>query len=62
VRKYLNYSDIPEIIKEYILTVSRRKSLEELSISEINDYLLFLEESYSIKDENFEEVRHFDTL
>lgn len=62
MRKYLNYSDIPEIIKEYILTVSRRKSLEELSISEINDYLLFLEESYSIKDENFEEVRHFDTL
>lgn len=48
--KYLNYNDIPEIMKSYLLVVSGRKSLNELSLFEINEYLRFLEESYAIKE------------
>ena len=50
----MKYSHIPAITADYMLTVSCRKSLKELSLSEINEYLGGLEEYYTTKSSDME--------
>jgi hypothetical protein len=43
-KTFRKYAEIPLVLQEYILTVSGRKEIGELTLTEINDYLAGLED------------------
>ena len=44
LKTFRKYAEIPLLLQEYILTVSGRQEIDELTLTEINDYLVGLEE------------------
>jgi hypothetical protein len=48
---YKEYAEIPLLIKEYVLTVSNGKRIEDIPLDEINGFLAGLEQHYSKRPE-----------
>lgn len=51
LKTFRKYAEIPLLLQEYILTVSGRKEIGELTLTEINDYLAGLEEYHGDNSE-----------
>ena len=58
---YKEYTDIPEIIKEYIEMVIGIPSVEGVPIHHINSYLNEMEDWYNINTESFEPTMVLET-
>ena len=46
MKRYNNYSEIPAIIQEYVLTVAGVSAITKLSLNEINNFLFDMEHYY----------------
>jgi len=51
LKTFRKYAEIPLLLQEYILTVSGRKEIGELTLTEINDYIAGLEDYYGDNSE-----------
>ena len=49
---YKTYDEIPLLIKEYIVTVAEAKTIQEIPLVDINDFLTGLQEYDKITVEN----------
>ena len=56
MRKHYNtYDDIPQLIRDYMLTVSEEKHIMDLSLEDINSFLDGMHEFYKTQKEEYSE-------
>jgi hypothetical protein len=54
-KHYCSYLEIPQLMREYILTVAEKKNIAEIPLEDINSYLDGLHSYYATKKEEFSE-------
>jgi 2-phosphoglycerate kinase len=53
--RYIEYNEIPQLMKEYLLTVAEKRDIMEIPLEDINTYLEGLHDYYTAKQEEFME-------
>lgn len=54
-KPYITYTEIPQLMREYILTVAHAKEIEEIPLPVINDFFEGLHEFYKTQKEEYSE-------
>ncbi len=53
--QYVNYEQIPGLVREYVLTDADRKHIEDIPLSDINSFLEGLHQFYKTQKEEHSE-------
>jgi hypothetical protein len=54
-KPYISYNEIPQLMREYLLTVAEKRDIMEIPIEDINSYLEGLHEHYKTEQEEYSE-------
>jgi len=54
-KPYITYNEIPQLMREYLLTVAEKRDIMEIPIEDINSYLEGLHEHYKTEQEEYSE-------
>lgn len=54
-KPYQTYTEIPQLMCEYILTVAEKRSIMDIPLEDINSFLSGLHEHYKTQNEEFSE-------
>jgi hypothetical protein len=54
-KPYITYNEIPQLMREYLLTVAEKRDIMEIPIEDINSYLEGLHTYYSAQKEEYSE-------
>ena len=54
-KRYVEYNEIPPLIREYLLTVADKRNIMEIPIEDINSYLEGLHSFYRNQKEEYSE-------
>jgi len=54
-KPYVSYMEIPQLMREYILTVAEKKTIMEVPLEDINSYLEGLHAFYGTQKEEYSE-------
>ena len=54
-KPYITYNEIPQLMREYILTVAEKRDIMEIPIEDINSYLEGLHAFYRTQKEEYSE-------
>lgn len=54
-KPYITYNEIPQLMREYLLTVSEKRDIMEIPIEDINSYLVGLHTYYKTQKEEYSE-------
>ena len=54
-KPYISYNEIPQLMREYFLTVAEKRDIMEIPIEDINSYLEGLHEHYKTEQEEYSE-------
>lgn len=53
--RYRTYNEIPQLMREYLLTVAEKRDIMEIPIEDINSYLEGLHSYYTTQKEEYSE-------
>ena len=56
-KPYITYNEIPQLMREYLLTVAEKRDIMEIPIEDINSYLEGLHSYYQTQKEEYSEGR-----
>lgn len=54
-KPYITYNEIPQLMREYLLTVAEKRDIMDIPIEDINSYLEGLHEHYKTEQEEYSE-------
>jgi hypothetical protein len=54
-KPYFSYDEIPQLMREYMLTVSNEKYIMDIPLEDINSFLTDLHEHYKTEQEEYSE-------
>lgn len=54
-KRYQNYEEIPQLMREYVLTVADKRDLMDIPLEEINSFLDGLHAYYATQKEEYSE-------
>ena len=54
-KPYITYNEIPQLMREYLLTVSEKRDIMEIPIEDIKSYLVGLHTYYKTQKEEYSE-------
>ncbi len=54
-KPYFSYDEIPQLMREYMLTVANEKYIMDIPLEDINSYLDGLHEHYKTEQEEYSE-------
>lgn len=54
-KPYFSYDEIPQLVREYMLTVANEKCIMDIPLEDINSYLSGLHEYHMTQKEEFSE-------